>query len=276
MKELTFYEKIRNYYEKTKKAITIILVFFTATLEFLPAQILDFFQPQVAQSVKAGLIFTLLLILLQLLFDIHKKLREHLNEVKPITSNQLLQEIGELVSNYTTVNIQYVGVAGRHGWFTVINKLLEEGSEFSVLNKKVVVEIALISQGIKDEINSGTNRYSSIDTVTSEIERLKSIYQRKGRDIEINLYRYDHMPNFIGFLINGNFLFSSFSYWEQQDSDWILRGGGTDYIVYDKNDNFGGDYYIKRFEKWFEYIKFKSEMPVKSMEKNSALEGEAL
>ena len=275
MKELTFYEKIRNYYEKTKKAITIILVFFTAILEFLPTQIFDFFQPEVTQSVKAGLIFTLLVILLQLLFDIHKQLREHLNEIKPITSNQLLQEIGELVSNYSTINIQYVGVAGRHGWFTVINKLLEEGSEFSVLNRKVIIDIALISQEIKDEINSGTNRYSSIDTVTSEIGRLKSIYKKKGKDIEINLYRYDHMPNFIGFLVNGNFLFSSFAYWEKQDSDWILRGGGTDYIVYDKNDNFGGDYYIKRFEKWFEYIKSKSEMHSSSSEKNSVLEEEA-
>jgi len=31
--------------------------------------------------------------------------------------------------------------------------------------------------------------------------------------------------------------------------------GGTDYLVYDKNDEFGGAHYIERFTGWFNYIR---------------------
>jgi len=48
------------------------------------------------------------------------------------------------------------------------------------------------------------------------------------------------LTNFIGFLVNGNCLFTAMSYWEAQDNKPAnLRGGGTDYLVYDKNDGFG-------------------------------------
>ena len=44
------------------------------------------------------------------------------------------------------------------------------------------------------------------------------------------------------------------SYWETQDDKPAnLRGGGTDYLVYDKNDGFGGAFFVKRFSGWFSY-----------------------
>lgn len=47
-------------------------------------------------------------------------------------------------------------------------------------------------------------------------------------------------------------IFLNTCYWEHaDDSTLIFRGGGTDYLVYDKNDEFGGAGYTDRFN----YIK---------------------
>ena len=35
----------------------------------------------------------------------------------------------------------------------------------------------------------------------------------------------------------------------------ILRAGGTDYFVYNKNDPFGGQEFISKFNGWFKYIR---------------------
>ncbi len=59
------------------------------------------------------------------------------------------------------------------------------------------------------------------------------------------------MPNFIGYLINDNYLFTTLAYWELEDGSenkLALRGGRRPHIVYDKNDGFGGDYYINKFK----------------------------
>ncbi len=72
------------------------------------------------------------------------------------------------------------------------------------------------------------------------------------KHVTIKTYLYEHTPNFLGFLVNDNYLFTSLTYWEYVGTgEKYLRGGGTDYIVYDKNDGFGGAYYLKRFESWF-------------------------
>lgn len=71
---------------------------------------------------------------------------------------------------------------------------------------------------------------------------------------------YDYMPNFTGFLINDNYLFLNMCFWQDADYKTLMfRGGGTDYFIYDMNDEFGGAYYIERFQSWFKYIQQKNQ-----------------
>ena len=75
-----------------------------------------------------------------------------------------------------------------------------------------------------------------------------------------DLHYYDYMPNFTGFLINDNDLFLNMCFWQDADDETLIfRGGGTDYLIYDMNDKFGGAYYIERFQGWFKYIQQKNQ-----------------
>ncbi len=66
----------------------------------------------------------------------------------------------------------------------------------------------------------------------------------------------NYLPNFVGFLVNDNYLFLNTCYWDEADNNELtFRAGGTEYLVYDKNDEFGGSRYIERFSGWFNYIK---------------------
>ncbi len=58
----------------------------------------------------------------------------------------------------------------------------------------------------------------------------------------------------LGFLINDNYLFVTYTFWETLHGKLTLRAGGTDYFIYDKNDDFGGQEVIRRFNGWFNYI----------------------
>ena len=62
------------------------------------------------------------------------------------------------------------------------------------------------------------------------------------------------MPNMLGFLVNDNYLFVTYAFWENLHGKMTLRGGGTEYFEYDKNDEFGGQKVIRRFNGWFDYI----------------------
>ena len=140
----------------------------------------------------------------------------------------------------------------------------------NLLNKRQVsVRIALVDDEVLNDLGDGKTRYSCVDAIIEEIEFAKKKLAREGyQNIKIEIYRYHHLPNFIGFLVNGNYLFSAMSYWESQDDKPAnLRGGGTDYLVYDKNDGFGGAFFVKRFTGWFSYAaREENKLPWLSMD----------
>ncbi|MBL4644094.1 MAG: hypothetical protein JKY44_10935, partial [Flavobacteriaceae bacterium] len=59
----------------------------------------------------------------------------------------------------------------------------------------------------------------------------------------------------------GNYLFVTNSFWEELHGTMTLRAGGTDYFVYDKNDDFGGQEIIRRFTGWFNFIENLNKNP---------------
>ena len=58
----------------------------------------------------------------------------------------------------------------------------------------------------------------------------------------------------LGFLVNDNYLFVTYAFWENYHGTLTIRGGGTEYFEYNKNDEFGGQEIIRRFNGWFTYI----------------------
>ncbi len=83
---------------------------------------------------------------------------------------------------------------------------------------------------------------------------IEKLLNENAPNSSLNVYLYDHMPNMLGFLINENYLFLTHTYWEYLRNELVLRAGGADYFIYDKNDDFGGQELIKRFNGWFEFI----------------------
>ncbi|PAY01610.1 hypothetical protein CKO50_09775 [Pseudoalteromonas sp. HM-SA03] len=244
--------RLRIAYETTKKELLILLLLLAVVVDMLPTEL--FFRVEVANTIKTGLMLPIAFILLELLFKIYDAVLHNRREVKIIKSNDLLGDIGRLCESEREINIKYIGVAGRHGWSTVIARFLDPSSEMCLLSKKqIVIEIALLAPQQVGSIDGGTERYSVVQSVLKEIEFTKQRLQAEGmKHVTIKTYLYEHTPNFLGFLVNDNYLFTSLTYWEYVGTgEKYLRGGGTDYIVYDKNDGFGGAYYLKRFESWF-------------------------
>lgn len=252
-KKKSFLERLKDAYENMKKELAMAIIFVALLVDVLPGEL---FPGNSIESIQIGLIFTLSLIILEVVFDIYARVKESNKCIKIIKSNDLLENINRLVESERSVEIDYVAIAGRHGWSTVLAKFLDPENDLSLLNKReVIVRIALVSDEVLNELGDGRTRYSTVDAIIEEIEFAKKKLAREGyQNIKIEIYRYHHLPNFIGFLVNGNYLFTAMSYWEAQDKKPAnLRGGGTDYLVYDKNDGFGGGFFVKRFAGWFSY-----------------------
>lgn len=252
-KKQSFLERLKQAYENMKKELAMAIIFVALLVDVLPGEL---FPGNSIESIQIGLIFTLSLIILEVVFDIYARVKDSNKRIKIIKSNELLHDIYRLVENERSIDIDYVAIAGRHGWSTVLAKFLDPENDLNLLNKReVTVRIALVDEQVLEDLGDGKTRYSTVDAIIEEIEFTKKKLAREGyQNIKIDIYRYHHLPNFIGFLINGNYLFTAMSYWETQDDKPAnLRGGGTDYLVYDKNDGFGGAFFVKRFAGWFSY-----------------------
>jgi len=93
-------------------------------------------------------------------------------------------------------------------------RFLDPENDLSLLNKReVTVRIVLVSDevlatwGMVKHVIPRSMPFSKI------IEIAKKKLTREGcKNIKIEIYRYHHWPNFIGFLVNGNYLFTAMSY----------------------------------------------------------------
>ncbi|MCE2028518.1 hypothetical protein [Sessilibacter corallicola] len=259
-----FYIRLKEAFQEYKKEICFILVIVAIILEIIPDEVFNF-SPGVKESAQSSLIFSLILICIEVLFDIFNKLKDSNKQISIVESPDLIDRIYNLTSNENRITIKYIAIAGTTGWGTVLSKFLDKNDKHSLLNKKIKIDIALIDNKILDRLETSRERYESVTTTVKEIQRIKrKIDSQKHLDVSINLYRYNHLPNFVGYLINDNYLFTTLSYWEVEDGsekNLVLRGGRRPHIIYDKNDGFGGAYYIQRFNGWFEYIQSKENQP---------------
>jgi len=247
-------DRLKDGYEEAKKPLAYFLVLTSVLLETLPSQ---FIPEQSRTYVYATLLIALALILLEVLFKIYEKSVKNESKFGLIDSNDLHSKILDIVNDEEKVSIKYVGIAGRNGWNTVLQRLLNENDPSSLISNRTDfnIEIALFNPEKVSGSKSEFERFDSVTNITKTIDRVSDYVAENISGSKIDIYHYDHMPNMLGFLIDDNYLFTTHAYWEKMYGKMILRGAGTKHLVYDKNDEFGGQEVIKRFYGWFEYIK---------------------
>jgi hypothetical protein len=250
--------RLKEAYEKGKKPIAYIIIVAIFALEILAN--LSVFPSEVTQKIEMTLLVTVVMILLEILFQVYEKVVADKSLLKVIKPNQLYDELLNLVQTSKRVDIKYIGVAGRFGWYSVLSRLLDKSNNDSLHDAtKFNVEIALVSPEFYENNKNYLDKFDALFPVTQDIIRVQENLQKLYSDDDskqLTLYSYDYLPNFVGFLINDNYLFLNACYWEEtENTELTFRAGGTEYLVYDKNDEFGGSHYIDRFNGWFNYIK---------------------
>ena len=252
-KNKSMVERLRDGYEAAKKPIAYIMMLTAVLLESLPSELIP---KEVEHVVYSTVLIVLALVLLQVLFEIYEKVAQEPRKLNIIDSNELYSNIQDIVAEEKNVSIKYLGVAGRHGWTSVLEKLLNENNPDSLISNrsKFEVDIALLDPETRSQNEKLYRRFQVVESISQSVlstaEHIKEITSGSA----VNLYHYSHMPNMLGFLVNDNYLFITYAYWEHLQGELTLRAGGTDYFVYDKNDDFGGQEIIRRFNGWFEYI----------------------
>ncbi|PHS70367.1 MAG: hypothetical protein COB23_04440, partial [Methylophaga sp.] len=231
--QLSFYDRLKNAFENTKKELCIIIILLAIIVDVVP---LDFLPIDVSNNIQSGLILALSLIILGVLFDILYQLADQNKKITTLESADLFKNIAELIDNEKTVTISYIAIAGNTGWGSVLSKLLDPKDSHSILHKPTVnINIALIDESVLELLEDSRTRYESVTNTCKEIEIVKEKISKQGySNVKINLYRYKHMPNILGFLINDNYLFSALSYWEIEDGtdhSLVLRGGRRNHII---------------------------------------------
>lgn len=259
----TFLERLKDGYESAKKPLAYIIMLSALLLQSLPSD----FIPEKFQGISyTVMILILSLILLEILFTIYEKVTEEKATLNIIKAGDLYKAILGITLNEKTVSIKYIGIAGRNGWNNVLVKLLNEHNPDSLVanRTKFNVDVALLSPDIQKKFNQ-YKRFSSVDDVSEEIVTAsKYLSEISQAGSSLNIHHYDFMPNMLGFLVNDNYLFVTYTFWESMHGRLTLRGGGADYFVYNKSDKFGGQEVIRRFNGWFNYISDPNSVEIES------------
>jgi hypothetical protein len=261
----SFLERLKEGYEVAKKPIAYIVMFTAILLQSLPSDLIPESLQDITYSVMT---LVLALILMEILFAIYEHSTKDRNKLNIISSSELYDSILAIVHKEKNVTIKYIGVAGRNGWNNVLTKLINENEPDSLVanRTKFKIDIALLNPQTQTSQNEIFQRFETVTNISNEINNAKGHLKEVSiPGSQMNLYHYDFMPNMLGFLINENYLFVTNTFWEYVHGKMTLRAGGTDYFVYNKNDEFGGQEIIRRFMGWYNYI-------IKSPEEGEAIE----
>lgn len=250
-------QRLKTAYQTTKRELvgfSAILLVVVLVIERIPVQLIG---ANTAIHLKTITAIFIGLIALQVLFEIYERLEKSLSELEEIPANGLLDRIRGIVEKDRVITLDFIGVAGRNGWQKVIAYLLDDTDEQnSILEKrKIHIRIALIGDNALEQIGDGGKIYSQVTAIAESIISTEDRLRKAGySNVTIELYRYDYVPTILGILVNDNYLFLGHTYWQNDpDKKLKLRGGGQQYIAYDKNDVFGGKFFIERFQGWFNY-----------------------
>lgn len=250
-------------YQKAKKPLIFFLLAFALIVPYIPQ---EFFGKDFSlTAVWAGLGT----ILLEILFTMQNKIVEFVdkNDEKieqydswSDASTKVMDIIKRQLKNEKEVKISAIGLALR-----TYEQLVREVINTTNNQPKIKLQINLLMIDVDYLASENTDLPKSlIDQYSTQAEGteatlrfLKERYKSRideGR-LEINLFKYNYLPNLYGVLIDEEYLFLGHTYWEKKS----LRGAGSTYEFFENDDDFGGYQKIQLFNSWFNFAKAKYE-----------------
>lgn len=239
-----FSDTLRKIYGAIKRPLAIAMVVIVVLADLVPVP--------VAQTTALGV---LAIIMVEILFDIHKQLTEaNIPRIFPdfISAAVAMRDaILEALSRKQSVRIRALGMSMGHAWPFLSSVLLPVLQ--SQEQKVVHLEVAMLD-GHWDEL-ARLNPYWAVranahhDEIVRFVESNREKLLNKGWRVDI--YRYRHVPNWHGILLDDDKLFLSTCSWK----DDILMGAENQYEFLLSSDRELGLYRIGQFISWFERIK---------------------
>ena len=197
-----FFDRLKEAYERAKKPLAYIIILSMLCIEILSK--LSVIPDNIKHKAELSLTVAVAMIIMEVLFRIYDKVVADKGYLKVIKPNDLYDEILNLVKTGKDVKIQCIGVAGRFGWYSVLSRLLDKGNDDSLHEaNRFNVDIALISPDSYKGNEKILEKFDAVIPVIKDIKRtqeqLLNLYPNDDRK-RLNLYHYEHLPNFVGFL----------------------------------------------------------------------------
>lgn len=207
----TFVEQIRLAYDKAKKPLAYIIIISILCLEILSR--MSIIPSEIKHQIELTLIVVITMLLMEILFSIYDKVVEDKGHLKVIKPNKLYDEILNLVKTGKKVKIQYIGVAGRFGWYSVLSQLLDKACDDSLHDAdEFNLEVALIAPQFYEDNKATLRKFSAVSSAIENIEQtqeqLENLYksdiQKKPsgdqRGIaELTVFYCESCINFLGY-----------------------------------------------------------------------------
>ncbi len=259
---IKFIEKVKKYYENYNEILAYFLFFLVVLLQFIETKV-----------IQKGVVLTLLFIIITILFNINSEVAkkhtaklEFFNHWRDVVSS-LDSSLEEVASNEEHLNIRVLAVSLRYAWDDIIEhfirKCMEENHHYKQLSS-VLIEIAIIEPDWLEERSKYNFDYyfcqiykkpclATITVINAFIEEHKEQLEKKK--INIELYKYKHMPNLYGILINNRIFYRGICHWFKAGNSYNLEASGGEYELYSQGDTFKGSEKIMEFNSWFDYCK---------------------
>lgn len=153
----------------------------------------------------------------------------------------------ECLCHKASMSIRWIGTSMDYGW-PLLKRCLDK---LPTSNPYVVnLEIAMLSSDWSDidAVNKGWRTTS--DTIAVLIQKYRdAALATKTAQVNISLYRYKHMPNITGLLVDNEYLFLNYCTWIRGE----LSSGDNEYELYTSHDQNIGRHKIAHYNAWFDY-----------------------
>lgn len=170
-KKVSFIDRLELAYVNGKKPLAYIIILTIFSLEVLSE--LSIIDAERAIHIERGLIVTLWIMMLEILFQVYEKVVARKTSPNKIGLNALYDETLPLIKNSKHVDIQYIGAAGRHGWNPVLAKLLDKSAASSLHDvDSFNIEVAFIAPEFYESNKLQLTKIDVLYPIVNEIRRV--------------------------------------------------------------------------------------------------------
>jgi hypothetical protein len=225
----------------------------SAYILFLATFVLRFFPNE---KVRLAIFYFLGWFILSILFEIHAliKGKEEIRVYENFTeaSTIVRDHITRILAQKKSIKIDWIGVALDYDW-PFLRGILQNYLIDDNFSGVVKLQLTLIDSSTQslDHLSPNILRVaeSQYQSIANFLEQFSQ--EMKAKQWEIQVYRYHHIPNLHGVLINDQDLFVGLCYWRKG----LLRSGESSYEHFVRGDRFRGTEKIEQFVSWLEFCK---------------------